>query len=440
MSSHASLGQERRVGLSAMTSPEQIRTRLARYHLTGDPGQLWPDVPETTLLTAVAELARVTAAVLANGPTPVAFRPGVDPRALGVAAYETGLGPLLGFWRETGQLTAPPSVAGVLALHLDHGRRRADRLRHEVERLLAAFVQRGIQVVLLKGIHTAYRYFPDPGTRPASDIDLLVREADGGAAESVLNALGFAAGEGSAPFRRDWLPPGSDREPRSLEFAHADDPWHVDLHVSLDRWLFPGVAARFDTSDPSDCEWWHGFSQPVRVLPQPLLLAYLAFHASTHFSSALGVRLLSLVELVLVARSDFDRPATWAGLTEVTVKTGAGRHVFPALELAERLVPGTIDGAVLRRLEASTPRLARRLVHRTNPAAARRNPYSLAVSLMWAASPREALTYLSNLAWPRDQQGRVPVRNLLEIQGRRLTRILWRLLPRWARRFAARLV
>jgi hypothetical protein len=421
-----------------MTSPEEIRARVARYHITLDAGQLWPDVPEPVLRTAVAELARVTTAVLAGGTTPVTLRPGIEPRALGIAAFESGLGPLLGFWSETGQLAAPRQVACVLAVHLDHSRHRADRLRHELERLLAAFVQRGIEVVLLKGAHTGYRYFPDPGTRPASDIDLLVRRADSDVAQRLLSNLGFAEGVADAPFRRHWVPPRSDGMPRSLEFAHVDDPWHVDLHVSLDRSLFAGATARFPNPDPSHCEWWHRLSQPVRVLPQPLLLAYLAFHASNHVP---GVRLLSLVELVLAARRDFDRPAAWAALTEVTARTGTERHVFPALALAERLAPGTIDGAVLKRLEAATPRLVRRLVHRTTLAAARRrNLYALVVNLMWAASAREVLTHLAHLAWPRDEHGRVSVRRLLGVQLRRMARILWRLLPRWARqRLAARI-
>jgi hypothetical protein len=96
---------------------------------------------------------------------------------------------------------------------------------------------------------------------------------------------------------------------------------------------------------------WNEFCRPVRVLRQPLLLAYLAVHASSHFYSIMQIR---LVELILVARKDFaGRPDLWRALDELVERTGTGRFVFPALDLAERLVPGTIDPLLLEHVTAA---------------------------------------------------------------------------------------
>src|ERR1041385_5817230 len=153
-----------------------IPARLARYAVSADARDLWPEVSASAFRAAQREIARVSAAVLAGAPSPVRLelpRDG-DTRALGVAASAAGMGPLLGVWCEIGRVDAQQSVFDLLARHLEHGRRRAARLRLELERILVPFAERGIDVVVLKGTDTAYRYFPEPGTRPSQDLDLLV--------------------------------------------------------------------------------------------------------------------------------------------------------------------------------------------------------------------------------------------------------------------------
>ena len=122
----------------------------------------------------------MTAAVLAGAtsPIPLLLRPRSDARALGIAASAAGIGPLLGLWCETGRVGAQPEVQDLVATHLDHGRRRAARMREELDRLLVPLADRGVEVFVLKGTHTGYRYFPEPGTRPGADIDLLVSRED----------------------------------------------------------------------------------------------------------------------------------------------------------------------------------------------------------------------------------------------------------------------
>ena len=335
------------------------------------------------------------------------------------------MGPLLGFWCETGRVDAQQSVLDLLARHLDHGRRRAARLRLELERILVPFAERGIEVLVLKGTDTAYRYFPEPGTRPSADLDLLVAPHDIAAAGTVLRNLGFAEegpGHGDR-YRSTWSPPGVDGI-RSLELAHADNPWSVDLHMSLDREMFPDRPMTFGTPSPTpgarDGEVWQEFSRPVWVLREPLLLAYLAAHTSSHFYA---ITLVRLVELVLVARRDFGGD-NWPAFADLVRRTATGRFVFPALYLAEQLAPGTIDPLALEEVAAAAPRRLRKLVRATTPASAQRlHPYPFSERFVWATSLKEVLL---ELAWPHVGDRRASPRRFLAHQWERIRKRLRR--------------
>jgi hypothetical protein len=397
------------------------RTRHAR--------DLWPDVSASAFRAAEVELARVAAAVLSGAPGGVSLRtpswPGT--RALGVAAFPGGVGPLIGFWSESGRVTAEPAVAALFATHLDHGRRRVARLRVELERAVAALFEHRVDVWVLKGMHTGYRYFPEPGVRLSSDIDLLVRPDDWSAACAVLRGLGLVESRHpSQPRDSAWAPPGARPTP-TLGYVHADAPWAIDMHQSLDRLMFEGLQTGLGFPDESASEVWEEFGRPVRTLAQPLLFAYLALHASSHFY---GMTLVRLVELVLVAQRDFvGRVERWEALGDLVARTGSGRFVYPALDLAERLVPGTIDGRVLARIAGAAPRRLRRLVRRMTPATAPQlHPYpAIRERFVWLASPREVLAAFLWLAWPREREKPVPPSRALVAQWRRVRRALRRI-------------
>ncbi len=407
-----------------MSDPDEIARRLARYAETEDARALWPDVTPAAFRAALEEVARVAAAVLGDAPGPVTLMvpPRADLRILGIGGMTAGMGALLGWWIETGRVVAATETRALFAGHLDEGRRRATRLRAELERVLGAFAARGVAAVVLKGAETAYRYFPDPGTRPTADLDLLVAAGDLPSAEKALRALGFTQDTVWVPQRGHWIPADPGRV-GSLEWPDADSPWHVDLHVSLDRGEAAGIVASLGVVDPASAEPWAALAQPARVLPQPLHLAYLALHASSHLNALPMIR---LVELVYVARQDFDRaPERWDAFLNLVRETRAARFVYPALQLADRLAPGAVEPRVLAAVRAAAPRLLRRAVERLSPATSQRlHPRPGTGQLLWTATPREALRVLSGSLWPRSGPRRVPLRKLAHIYRLRLTRIL----------------
>ena len=125
-----------------------IRQRLDAFRSSTDFNDLWPDVNEGLRHAAHRKIFAVTRCVL-NDTTEDRHLPAGDEgeiRALGIAGYASGMGPLLGYWIETGAITA--------------------------------------------------------------DVDLLIRPSERSAAEKALESLGFletASSRGQA----SWSPPGS---------------------------------------------------------------------------------------------------------------------------------------------------------------------------------------------------------------------------------------
>ena len=390
----------RRVPYGGVETPErEITERLARWRRSADPRDLWPGLEERAFRAAMDEMGRATRLGLeSQSPgSPIPCRFSVPVRDLGVAAFTSGLGPLLGSWAEAGRITVSPDAAGLLAEHLAQGRARAAILERGLWRVLDALRGRGVESAVLKGMHTAWAYFPDPGTRPSSDIDVLVAPGDFAGAEAALAGLGFRRGATvPEPPRSEWALPESPQVPRSLEMTHAGNPWGVDLHASLSRRMRIGRTAGFGSPPLAETVVVQRGGRSIRALPQPLLLAWLAFHAASHLDTGPMVR---LVELVLVVRRDFaGRPALWDDFLRLVDAAAAGRFVYPALELAERLAPGTVPEEVRRALARRAPWLMRRVMARLRPEAAQQlYRVSLDMRLMWAASTRELLVYLSSL-------------------------------------------
>jgi hypothetical protein len=405
-----------------MLDEDEIARRLACFSRTEDARALWPDVTPAAFRAAQEEVARVAAAVLADAARPVALRvpPPADLRTLGIGAMTAGMGALLGWWIETGRVAADAEARTLFAAHLEQGRLRAAFLRRELELVVGAFADRGVEPVVLKGAETAYRYFPDPATRPTADLDLLVAPRDLRGAEDALRSLGFTQDEVLVPQRGHWLPAVRGRV-RSLEMADAGNPWHVDLHVSLDRRQAPGIVSSLGAVDPAAAEPWAALRRAARVLPQPLHLAHLALHASSDFYMLPMIR---LVELVLVARRDYrGRAERWTALRELLRRSAAERFVFPALRLAEDLAPGTFDAGLLASTQAASPRLLRRAVGALTPGSSQRLHERPGFGvLLWPATPRESVAAFLGAIWPRTGRERVSLRVLAGLYSRRIRR------------------
>lgn len=384
-------------------APAEIERRFRWARRRGHPSWVWPQVSIPAWRAALAEVERAASQALTDPDALARLTPPADvsTEALGVAAFTSGLGPLLGHWAADGSLEAPPGVRALLRLHLEHGRLRETRIRRELGGALDALAESGVAVTVLKGAHTGPAYFPAPGTRPSADVDLLVAPED---AEETLRAL-RAAGCGvvrhqERPPRWELLPPTErERKLRSLALTHAESPWTLDLHTSLERDFFGIRRVELVPGHPyrhAPCPAVH---PEARVLPQPLLTGFLALHASEGLHN---LTLLRLVELVLVIRRDRrEGSLEWKALAESLEDAGGLRFAAPALELAERLAPGTLDPSFRERLGASMPPGMRREMEGLRPSGAQRmGRLSLSERFLWASGPVEHVKRALYMLWP----------------------------------------
>lgn len=362
-------------------SPEEFRRRVDWARSQGCPRWLWPDISIERWRQAREVLTRVAGEVLIRERSNVVLDG--DPAALSLAAYTAGIGPLLGWWIDEGRIQASTEIAGVFDLHLRHNRLRMERMRSRAIEVLHAFDRRGIGATVLKGMHTAFAYFPDPSTRPSSDIDLLVRAGDADAANMLLQEAGFVRTYRSTR-ETSWAAPGGRREPSSLLLSHADDLWTVDLHRSLDYQPRPTVsAARLDLVDlPSGRSTWP--AGPVGfALGQPLLLLHIATHASCPLDSLTPLR---MIEMALIIRHDVVSGALqWDAFIDQARRAGALGIIFPALYYTDKLAPNLIPDDVLEACAIAAPKAVRRYLAEFTPATIQAiHRVSLRERLLWS--------------------------------------------------------
>jgi hypothetical protein len=400
-------------------SPADVAARFAEARARGHPDWLWPDVPFAAWRACSLAIEAATRAVLTGERALLQPAPGATARALAVAAFTSGMGPLLAHWAEGGTIRTDADVAGLLAPHLEHGRDRTSAMEASARKAIALLGEAGAPVTVLKGLHTGPAYFPAPGTRPASDIDLLIPPTAAPAAERALQAARYACVmRERRPYKIEWLPPEAPRTLRSLDLTHRESPWTLEIHITLDRDFLGVKTVRLPVGD-TEPHPLPGFG--ARVLTQPALLAFLALHASHELHR---LPLLRLVEMVFVARAGAAAGTLdWSALLDLLDRGGGARFAFPSLALADRLVPGTVPPAVLGHLARAAPRALLAAVERMRPGDLQRlDRWSLAERFMWAAGPLETARCAARLLLPT-AQGR-PLAELLGIYRRRLRRVV----------------
>jgi hypothetical protein len=397
---------------ASVLTPDQ---RIANYRRTRDPQDMWPDTTDRERIAAYREMVSATRLILAGEKASLSPEAPSAVRSAGVSAFMSGMGPLLGWWVERGQLQVSEPLSELLGDHLAHGRRRATDMVARLTHAVRAMREQGIVPSVLKGTYTARRYFTDPGSRAAADIDLLIGPEQTDAAARALSSLGLKKITfHTAPYREDW---GLEEHPsvRSADMSHAENPWTVDLHYSLDRLYFPGLVASFEPVREELVEPWSSPSGPVTVLRQPWLTAYLALHAGADFPH---VPLIRIVELIRVLRADIPRGAlSWDSLAEALRRLDLRRLAYPAFALAATMAPADIDPAFLRELSEDTTARMRRIVPIVleSPHFSR---LSFEVRLVWARGAREILQNVMDWVYPKGPA--ITPRVRLRIARRRL--------------------
>ena len=421
MSEHrASSSEDPAAGATpADAPPGDIEQRAKAWLASGNPEDLWPSADVARLPLAAAAIEKATSAILAGRSTSLGAADGSDAKEISLAALPTGAGPFLGWYVERGVLDVSAQLGRLLARHLEHGRRRIDRITSKGLPVLAALREGGVDPCVIKGFHAAHVYFPESGIRPFADIDVIIDPSNIPRADRILSSLGFIGDPMiDVPYKRSWSPPGEDGRTWSLEYWHERSHWKIEIH---DRINFEDLTRYGVTLDAAELMngLWNLNNVPIRVPVQPLLFVILATHLSVELYER---RLIRLIELALMVRRDLESgDLDWREAENLLDRLRAKRFAYPALALVERLAPGTIDGGLLSRAKRDATRLTRYVVDRITPATPLlADRVSLAHRLMWVSGATEAIRRVGLMVGPVRS---VPLPVTMQFYRRRVRRL-----------------
>jgi hypothetical protein len=179
---------------------------------------------------------------------------------------------------------ASPAVAEVFRRDRLVTLGRGALLRRALVESVNALGAAGVKSVVLKGMAYEALVYPVPGTRPATDIDLLVRREMRPTAFRVFRSLGFGPATGA---------PGFD-EPDYHEVSLRKDDINIDLHFGL----APFVRGAIDY----EALWAATIPLPIdgasaHMLCRPHAALHQALHMAIHHFDVPGLYLLDLARL-----------------------------------------------------------------------------------------------------------------------------------------------
>jgi hypothetical protein len=239
-------------------------------------------------------------------------------------------------------LAVPPAIMERLRAAWLNGRRQYLVGVHQISAVLSVFERKGIPVIPLRGPALAELLYRDPGLRPFTDLDLLIRKEDISRAVPLLSILGFRNLEADLPLshKLTWR--------HAASFATDDpDTLPIDLHWGVVD--YPGVAL----VPPVDHqELWDRAVRDEgpgggrrRLCPEDLLI-YLALHWAVHH--ALSGLIWQLDLALLIGRH--GETMDWNAVVERAEQWRIRRPLFFALQEVQKHFGATIPPLVLARL------------------------------------------------------------------------------------------
>ena len=213
-------------------------------------------------------------------------------------------------------------------------------LERELQRMLQAFNEAQIPILLMKGAALAYTVYAEPGLRTYHDIDALIHPADLPRAHELLTGMGFVFFE---EYRANSLNKKRTGYNYSLE---QTDSW---LEVLIELHTAPHPS---DIGSAFDVEALWAKAQPVTILGEPTFtmspadhLLYLCWHYRFHGFS----RLIWLYDIVVMLRakgSELD----WAELVRAARRLRQATSLYYCLSWCRDLFGAAIPEEVFSEL------------------------------------------------------------------------------------------
>jgi len=255
-------------------------------------------------------------------------------------AIRQGVGPLLHRYLEgSDDVRVPEASAQRLRDVYLHSHLKNTALLEQFNEVVSIVAVSGAALIPLKGAHLAIHVYEDPGLRPMSDLDLLIREDDLQAVRQALLDTGYEETTSDIEYlEHHHLGPLSKRGRVEVELhrgiAPLDAPFKVDI---------AGLWTRADGAPAG--------TTARQMAPDDLLL-----HLCTHtaFNDELRVGLLAYCDIDATVRR-YSGEMDWERFAETANLDGRSRFVYVALQITARLLQTPFPSHVWRALEhAST--------------------------------------------------------------------------------------
>lgn len=334
---------------------------------------------------------RLLIALLATADRGVAFSspPGIDDARIVALARHHRLSPLLAIGSRPAGFS--PEIAEAFRRDRLSTLGRSTLLRHALAEILAALDARSVDVAVLKGIAYEDLIYPDPGTRPSSDIDLLVPGSERRAALGTLARLGY---------RPSASAPGFD-QPDYHEISFRRDAVNVDLHFAL----APLVRGAIDyVALWNDMRTWNFAGRVTKTPSFEHAAINQALHMAIHHFDVPALYLLDFRRLAAMAGQGEAPAAASARLRVAARSWGCLRPLETTLALAAAFLGNEATDAAGRSPGLSW--LVERVIAGYGGLEPVSRPEQLARKVLSFDHPRTAAHYL----W---------------VQGRRILRERW---------------
>jgi hypothetical protein len=243
--------------------------------------------------------------------------------------------------------TDAPGVGDYLAEQQTQVAARVERFREVTPRVLAVLAQADLTVVPVKGAVLAGAaggepVWPEPATRPMSDVDLLVVPHQRAQAAAALAREGWSLHSSSD--HEDTFLAWGDGGVGRLDGESAEHNGRVEVHPGwvefVHGYLAKGFELRPHVRRADDGQWRLGS-------------ASLGAHVIGHLASTVvraEVRAVNVLDLWFLHAGGLD----WAAVGEVQREIDP-RLTGPGLWLVDRLLPGVVPSSLLQRELARLP-------------------------------------------------------------------------------------
>lgn len=243
-----------------------------------------------------------------------------------------GLGPLL--YRQLNGVKAQLELPdhGMEFLRNTYLRNLAKNIYRGIElnRMLKAFSDAGVAVILLKGAALAEGVYNDPGARVYGDLDLLLKKDDLERGRELLSSLNYTSSEtaGAQDYYRT-------HHHHLAPMIHQEKSVVVELHWNVNNRINVDIRDWWNRSVPTDITGCR-----VRVLGWADLVLHLCLHLFSSGETRNSMRgVYDIYRALQCAGASMD----WTLFDAEAHRYGVREEVYPALQMTRNLFdPGGI--------------------------------------------------------------------------------------------------